>query len=167
VRGFRRSPCAVACTLDLVGDKWSLLVVRDLLRGNVTYGELQNSPEGIPTNILADRLKRLEEARLIAKSAYQEHPVRYAYGLTEKGKALSEFCSRLCDGARNTYRVHGLCRVQRCIPREAQKPLGNRIENHSCGRLHRAPASRVGRGSSIERNWPCSPTKAFVAIYFA
>jgi DNA-binding HxlR family transcriptional regulator len=89
-RGFPRSPCAVACTLDLVGDKWSLLVVRDLLRGKVTYGELQNSLEGIPTNILADRLKRLEQARLIAKSAYQEHPVRYAYGLTEKGKALSD-----------------------------------------------------------------------------
>jgi len=87
-RGFQRSPCAVACTLDLVGDKWSLLVVRDLLRGNVTYGELQNSLERIPTNILADRLKRLEEARLIAKSEYQEHPARYAYGLTEKGKAL-------------------------------------------------------------------------------
>ena len=94
-RGFRRSPCPVACTLDLVGDKWSLLVVRDLLRGNVTYGELQNSPEGIPTNILADRLKRLEEARLIAKSAYQEHPVRYAYGLTEKGKALNYVVSAL------------------------------------------------------------------------
>ena len=88
--GFLRSPCAVACTLDLVGDKWSLLVVRDLLRGNVTYGELQNSPEGIPTNILADRLKRLEVAGLIAKSAYQERPVRYAYELTEKGKALSD-----------------------------------------------------------------------------
>ena len=92
-RGFLRSPCAVACTLDLVGDKWSLLVVRDLLRCNVTYGALQNSPEGIPTNILADRLKRLEEARLIAKSAYQEHPVRYAYGLTEKGRALSNVLS--------------------------------------------------------------------------
>ena len=65
-------------------------MVRDLLRGNVTYGELQNSPEGIPTNILADRLKRLEEAGLVAKAAYQEHPVRYAYGLTEKGKALRE-----------------------------------------------------------------------------
>ena len=89
-RGFLRSPCAVACTLDLVGDKWSLLVVRDLLRGNVTYGALQNSPEGIPTNILADRLKKLEEAHLIAKSAYQEHPVRYAYELTENGKALND-----------------------------------------------------------------------------
>jgi DNA-binding HxlR family transcriptional regulator len=93
--GFPRSPCPVACTLDLVGDKWSLLVIRDLLRGNVTYGELQNSPEGIPTNILADRLRRLEEAGLIAKAAYQEHPVRYAYGLTEKGKSLREVLGAL------------------------------------------------------------------------
>ena len=61
-----------------------------MLHGNATYGELQNSPEGIPTNILADRLKRLEGAGLVAKSAYQQHPVRYAYGLTEKGKALGE-----------------------------------------------------------------------------
>jgi DNA-binding HxlR family transcriptional regulator len=88
--GFLRSPCAVACTLDLVGDKWSLLVIRDLLGGDVTYGELQNSPEGIPTNILADRLKRLEQAGLIAKTAYHERPVRYVYGLTEKGKELSD-----------------------------------------------------------------------------
>jgi DNA-binding HxlR family transcriptional regulator len=89
-QGFLRSPCAVACTLDLVGDKWSLLVVRDLLRGSVTYGELQDSLEGIPTNILADRLRKLGEAGLIAKSAYQERPVRYAYALTEKGKALRD-----------------------------------------------------------------------------
>ena len=88
--GFPRSSCPVACTLDLVGDKWSLLVVRDMLGGKVTYSELQNSPEGIPTNILADRLKRLEEAGLVAKSAYQQHPVRYAYELTEKGKALGD-----------------------------------------------------------------------------
>jgi DNA-binding HxlR family transcriptional regulator len=87
---FLRSPCAVACSLDVVGDRWSLLVVRDLLRGNGTYKELQNSPERIPTNILADRLKRLEEAGLISKAAYQEHPVRYAYSLTEKGKELRE-----------------------------------------------------------------------------
>ncbi len=65
-------------------------MVRDLLHRNATYGDLQNSREGIPTNILADRLKKLEEARLIAKSAYQEHPVRYTYGLTEKGKALGD-----------------------------------------------------------------------------
>jgi len=87
---FRRSRCAVACTLDLVGDKWSLLVVRDLLGGSATYGDLQNSFEGIPTNILADRLKKLEESGIIAKSAYQERPVRYSYELTEKGRSLGD-----------------------------------------------------------------------------
>lgn len=87
---FRRSDCAVACTLDLIGDKWSLLVVRDLLSGGATYGELQRSFEGIPTNILADRLKKLEESGIIAKSAYQERPVRYSYELTEKGRALGD-----------------------------------------------------------------------------
>src|ERR1700742_5045028 len=87
---FLRSPCPVASTLDLVGDKWSLLVVRDMLAGKATYSELQDSPEGIPTNILADRLKRLEEAGLIAKAAYQERPVRYAYALTPKGRSLGD-----------------------------------------------------------------------------
>lgn len=85
---LRRSPCPIANTLDLVGDKWSLLVIRDLRRGKRTYSELLNSPEGIPTNILADRLKRLEEAGIVVRSAYQERPVRYAYALSEKGQAL-------------------------------------------------------------------------------
>lgn len=87
---FRRSACAVANTLDLVGDKWSLLVVRDMLHGKRTYGELADSPEGIPTNILADRLKRLEDAGIIASAAYQQRPVRYAYTLTERGRALGD-----------------------------------------------------------------------------
>ena len=51
-----------------MGDKWSLLVVRDLLYGKRTYGELANSPERIPTNILADRLKRLEAAGIIVST---------------------------------------------------------------------------------------------------
>jgi DNA-binding HxlR family transcriptional regulator len=87
---FPRSHCPIANTLELIGDKWSLLVVRDLLRGKATYGELLDMPERIPTNILADRLRRLEEAGLIASSAYQERPVRYAYTLTEKGSALGD-----------------------------------------------------------------------------
>ena len=88
--GFKRSACAVANTLDLVGDKWSLLVVRDLLHGKRTYGELADSPEGIPTNILAERSKRLESAGIITSAPYQERPVRYAYTLTKKGTALGE-----------------------------------------------------------------------------
>ena len=87
---FTRSACAVANSLDILGDKWSLLVVRDLLYGKRTYGELVNSPEGIPTNILADRLKRLEAAGIIVSTAYQDRPVRYAYTLTPKGSDLGE-----------------------------------------------------------------------------
>jgi DNA-binding HxlR family transcriptional regulator len=87
---FARSACAVANSLDLVGDKWSLLVVRDLLHGKRTYGELAQSPEGIPTNILADRLKRLESAGIVTSTPYQERPVRYAYALTAKGIALGD-----------------------------------------------------------------------------
>ena len=87
---FTRSRCAVANSLDIMGDKWSLLVVRDLLYGKRTYGELVKSPEHIPTNILADRLKRLEGAGIIVSTPYQQRPVRYAYTLTPKGSALGE-----------------------------------------------------------------------------
>jgi DNA-binding HxlR family transcriptional regulator len=87
---FMRSACAIANSLDIVGDKWSLLVVRDLLHGKRTYGELVNSPERIPTNILADRLKRLESAGIITSTPYQQRPTRYAYTLTPKGSALGE-----------------------------------------------------------------------------
>jgi len=83
-----RSVCPIARTLELVGDKWSLLLIRDMRFGKRTYGELLDSPEGIPTNILADRLKRLEEAGLAERAEYQDRPVRYAYTLTEKGQDL-------------------------------------------------------------------------------
>ena len=87
--GFKRSPCPVANTLDLLGDRWTLLIVRDLLlRGPRTYGELTKSPERIATNILAERLRRLEEAEIVAKTAYQENPVRFRYSLTPKGEDL-------------------------------------------------------------------------------
>ena len=87
---FRRSACAIANTLDIVGDKWSLLVVRDLFHGKHTYSEFANSPERMPTNILADRLKRLEGAGIIVGTPYQQRPVRYSYALTAKGRALGD-----------------------------------------------------------------------------
>ena len=86
----RRSRCPVSGALDLVGDKWTLLVVRDLFAGRKTFGALLDSPEGIPTNILADRLKRLEEAGLIDSAPYQERPRRYAYLLSAKGRDLDK-----------------------------------------------------------------------------
>jgi DNA-binding HxlR family transcriptional regulator len=83
-----RSPCPIANTLDILGDKWTLLIIRDAFAGKTTYGDFQISPENIPTNILADRLKRLVEYGILEKKPYQQRPVRYAYRLTGKGRLL-------------------------------------------------------------------------------
>lgn len=86
---YKRSPCPIACVLDLVGDKWTLLLVRDLLWFDKhQYNEMLGSPEKIPTSVLADRLRRLEDVGLISKEAYQRNPVRYTYRLTAAGRAL-------------------------------------------------------------------------------
>jgi DNA-binding HxlR family transcriptional regulator len=85
----QRSPCPISCSLDILGDKWTLLVIRDLLwRKKHLYSEFSQSPEGIPTSVLADRLKRLEQTGLVRKKAYQRNPVRYTYKLTAAGRAL-------------------------------------------------------------------------------
>lgn len=84
----RRSRCPVACTLDVLGDKWTLLVVRDIMRGKQRYAEFLDSPEGIPTNILAERLKRLTAKGIVRARRYSEHPPRVEYTLTAKGEDL-------------------------------------------------------------------------------
>ncbi len=96
----RRSPCPVACSLDLLGDKWTLLVVRDLFAGRKRYGEFAGAMEKIPTNILAERLKRLEAAGLIASSAYQDNPPRHEYRLTPAGEALRPVMQEIVNWGR-------------------------------------------------------------------
>ena len=89
IRFSGRSVCPVANSLDLIGDKWTLLIVRDmLLLGKRRFGELLRSDEGIPTNILADRLRCLEEDGIIRRRAYRPRPARYEYVLTRKGADL-------------------------------------------------------------------------------
>ena len=79
----------VADAQDVVGDRWTLLVVRDLLFPRKTrYNELLGSPERIPTNILADRLRRLQASGIVEKKAYQTRPPRYEYRLTQRGADL-------------------------------------------------------------------------------
>ena len=64
---FKRSDCALACALDVIGDKWTLLIVRDLFLGRSRYGEFLSAGEGIPTSVLARRLRRLEAAGLVER----------------------------------------------------------------------------------------------------
>jgi DNA-binding HxlR family transcriptional regulator len=84
----RRSVCPIACTLDLFGDKWTLLIVRDLLSGKSHFKEFLASPEKIATNILAERLARLASNGLVERYPSSEIAGREAYRLTEKGRSL-------------------------------------------------------------------------------
>jgi len=84
----QRSGCPIATTLDIVGDRWTLIVLRDLLVGKKRFSEFLASPEEIATNVLTDRLALMEAAGLVTKTAYQLRPKRYEYSLTKKGEAL-------------------------------------------------------------------------------
>jgi DNA-binding HxlR family transcriptional regulator len=82
-----RRACSVAAALDVIGEKWSLLVVRELFLGVETFNEIA-AHTGAPRDILTTRLRRLEELGVIERLVYSERPVRHRYALTEKGKDL-------------------------------------------------------------------------------
>ncbi len=82
----KRSDCPVSCSLDIWGDKWSLLIIRDLINAKeCTYGDFLKAPEGIATNILASRLQGLEENGIIKKLAHPDSKAKVLYRLTPKG----------------------------------------------------------------------------------
>jgi DNA-binding HxlR family transcriptional regulator len=82
----KRSNCPVSCSLDIWGDKWSLLIVRDLMFAKeCTYGDFLKSAEGIATNILASRLETLEENKIIEKLDHPDSKAKVLYRLTRKG----------------------------------------------------------------------------------
>lgn len=84
-----RSGCPLSYTLDFFGDKWSLLIVRDMaLNGKSTYGEFLSSEEQIATNILADRLSMLETNGFVTKQVAPDKKSKFVYRLTEKGISL-------------------------------------------------------------------------------
>jgi DNA-binding HxlR family transcriptional regulator len=80
--------CPVAKSLDLVGERWTLLIIRDLLRKNARFQELRAQLSGIPPKLLADRLRRMERQGLVARALYSRRPPRASYALTERGRGL-------------------------------------------------------------------------------
>lgn len=81
-------PCTIADALEVVGDRWSLLVVRELFYDQRRFSEIARNT-GAPRDILATRLRKLEERGIIDRTRYSERPARYEYGLTTAGRALS------------------------------------------------------------------------------
>ena len=110
--------CPVAATLALVWDRWTLLIVRDLLGGTKRFGELQRSLAGISHKVLAEHLRRMEETGFGVRRAYAEGPPHVEYSLTEIGRSLSPIIDALwewgeaykavCDGAASQAAISGL-----------------------------------------------------------
>ena len=86
---MRKTDCPITYTLDFIGDKWSLLIIRDLaFHGKKYFGDFQNSNEKIASNILTDKLQRLEAAGIISKRTDAENRRKIIYELTPKGAQL-------------------------------------------------------------------------------
>lgn len=116
----RRSDCPIAAALDLVGDKWSLLLIRDIgLLDKHRNKDFQSASEAIPSNILADRLKRMTAYGLLEKRPYQDRPPRYEYHLTRQGRELLPVLRKLA-----LWSEKNLAGVK--IPRAAKAPTQDR-----------------------------------------
>ena len=79
--------CSIAASLEVIGERWSLLIIRDIMRGTRRFDQIQASL-GVARNVLTKRLNRLQDADIIEKRPYQSNPERYEYFLTEKGLDL-------------------------------------------------------------------------------
>jgi DNA-binding HxlR family transcriptional regulator len=91
-----RSGCPIANALDVFGDRWTMVVLRDMAMGKRRFGEFLESPERVTTSILADRLARLEHAGLIRKLEYQAHPPRYEYQFSACGAEALPILQAIC-----------------------------------------------------------------------
>lgn len=93
-------PCVIAQTLDVLGDRWTLLILRDLMAGLHRYNDILESCSGMSPNVLSDRLKRLEAEQLVVRNYFKELPPRVEYTLTEKGWAVRPVLLALLDWGR-------------------------------------------------------------------
>ena len=88
-------PCNIAQTLNIIGDRWTLLIIHELLIGETNFNDIKLKLPGLSANLLSERLKSLEAAGLVESKLYVQHPPRYAYTLTESGKALEHVFNAL------------------------------------------------------------------------
>jgi DNA-binding HxlR family transcriptional regulator len=94
----KRSDCPISCSLDVFGDKWSLLIIRDImLRGKMSYSEFLESEEKIATNILINRLGVLESEHILRKEVSPKNKSKNIYSLTQKGADLLPIVIEIMD----------------------------------------------------------------------
>ena len=115
--------CNIAQALNIIGDKWSLLILHGIMSGHQTYKEIYNSLEGqIASNLLSSRLKALEADGLISSDLYQKHPPRYRYTLTPAGEDLNIVFNSLV--------LWGEKHLTTCYKRLIHKNCNHTVETH-------------------------------------
>jgi len=151
--------CPVAGSLELVGERWTLLIVRDLLRGPARFQDLRTMLPGIPPKLLSERLKLMDQHGLVAREFYSEYPPRARYALTEKGRDLGLVVGALAEwGARHLHRrlaaLHSACGhavevmpycphcKERVRPSAIQLPTAPPTESAPPRRRRREPTAR-------------------------
>ena len=141
--------CPVAKSLEFLGERWTLLVIRDLLAGPQRFQDLQTSLEGIAPNVLSERLKILEEQGIVERQLYSEHPPRAAYTLTARGRELGVVVGALATwGSKHLHRetalVHDDCdaalQVAYYCPKCHRRVRGHSVHLRATGRAARASA---------------------------
>jgi DNA-binding HxlR family transcriptional regulator len=154
-RDYPGLDCSVAKALEVIGERWSLLIVRNVMHGHRRFGEIQESL-GIARNVLSARLERLVEEDILERRAYSESPPRYEYFLTEKGLDLWPALIALLNwGDRYSPPPQGPTRV--IVHKECGGRVSDRGICESCGKvLHARDAKQVaGPGAGDEAaEWP-------------
>ncbi|MEK3885972.1 winged helix-turn-helix transcriptional regulator [Bacillus sp. FSL K6-3431] len=112
-------PCNIAQSLNIIGDRWTLLVVHEILNGNTMFNEMKKALNGISSNLLSERLKYLEDEGLVIKELYSQHPPRYRYTLTKSGEELEVVFHSLI--------IWGSSHLQKCYKKLVDPTTGEEV----------------------------------------
>ncbi|MBN2984097.1 MULTISPECIES: winged helix-turn-helix transcriptional regulator [Cohnella] len=112
-------PCNIAQSLNVIGDRWTLLIIHEILVGRSTFNEIKKALDGLSSKLLSDRLKYLEEQGLVESALYSDHPPRYRYSLTPSGKDLDDVFYALI--------VWGKRHLQKCYKKLTHRSCGHEV----------------------------------------
>jgi DNA-binding HxlR family transcriptional regulator len=152
---YGKMNCSIARAIDVLGEPWTLLILRDLLLGFTQFDELHRDL-GVSTSVLADRLQRLVDQDLVERAPYSDHPSRFDYGLTEKGRdAVPVLLTLVAWGDRGeagrrgppTEIVHEACGHATTAVIQCRE-CGERLEVDDLS-YRRGPGSRRGPGTEL------------------
>ena len=112
-------PCNIAQSLNMIGDRWTLLIIHEIMAGSTTFNDMKKALQGISAKLLSQRLKELEQDGLIAAKLYSDHPPRYQYTLTQSGQDLQHVFNALI--------VWGRQHAKKCYKKLVHRPCGHEV----------------------------------------